>query len=184
MQLETQRLLLRLPRRDDLDAYAELFADSQVVRYIGGATKTRAESAEMIERMLRHWDEHGVGLFSVVRKDDKRVLGRVGFLIWDADTWQNAMHQRPGPRVENEIGWTLARVHWGQGYATEAAGAVRDLALGELGLRRVVSLIERGNKASVRVAEKIGETLEREDLPWPFKATVDLYALTIAGPAR
>jgi RimJ/RimL family protein N-acetyltransferase len=184
VRVETERLMLRLPRSDDLDAYAELNADPEVVRYIGGATKNRAETAEAIELGLRHWDEHGVGPFSVIRKEDGRVLGHVGFLIWDTDTWQNAMYQRLGPSIETEIGWTLARAHWGQGYATEAAGAVRDLALGELGLRRVVSLIQRGNTASVRVAEKIGETLDREDLPGPFKATVDLYALTVAAPAR
>jgi RimJ/RimL family protein N-acetyltransferase len=184
VQLETDRLLLRLPRRDDLDAYAEAFADPEVVRYTGGITKSRAESAEAIERMLRHWDEHGIGLFSVVRKEDERVLGRVGFLLWDVERWENAMRERPGPRTETEIGWTLGRAHWGRGYATEAAVAVRDLALGELGLRRLVSLIARGNHASVGVALKLGEALEREDLPGPFRATVDLYALTVAGPAR
>ncbi len=184
VQLETERLVLRLPRRDDLDAFAELFADLEVVRYTGGITKSRAESAEAIDLMLRHWDEHGIGLFSVVRKEDERVLGRVGFLLWDTDTWQHAMRQAPGPRTETEIGWTLAREHWGRGYATEAATAVRELALGKLGLQRVVSLIQRGNDASVRVAVKLGETLEREDLPGPFKATVDLYALTVDGPAR
>jgi RimJ/RimL family protein N-acetyltransferase len=184
VRLETERLVLRRPRRDDLDAYAGLFSDPEVVRYIGGVTKTRAESAEAIDRMLRHWDEQGVGLFSAVRKEDERVLGHVGFLVWDTATWQNAMHQRPGESVETEIGWALAREHWGHGYATEGATAVRDLALGELGLRRVISLIQRGNEASVRVALKLGETLEREDLGGPFKATVDLYALTVAGPAR
>jgi RimJ/RimL family protein N-acetyltransferase len=184
VQLETERLLLRLPRRDDLEAYAELFADPEVVRYIGGVTKTRAESGEAIELMLRHWDEQGVGLFSAVRKEDERVLGHVGFLIWDTATWENAMNRPPGASIETEIGWALTRENWGQGYATEAATAVRDLALGELGLSRLISLIQRGNDASVRVALKLGETLEREDLPGPFKATVDLYALTVAGPAR
>jgi RimJ/RimL family protein N-acetyltransferase len=94
------------------------------------------------------------------------------------------MQQPPAAEIETEIGWTLGRPYWGRGYATEAAAAVRDFALGELGLRRLVSLIARGNEASVRVALKLGETLERENLPGPFKATVDLYALTVAGPAR
>ena len=184
VQLETERLLLRLPRRDDLDAYAEFYGDPEVVRFTGGVTKSRTECAESIERMLRHWDDHGVGLFSVVRKDHEHVIGRVGLLVWDTATWRNAMQQPAGDDIETEIGWTLARREWGRGYATEAAAAVRDFALGELGLRRLVSLIARGNEASVRVALKLGETLEREDLAGPFKATVDLYALTVAGPAR
>ncbi|TML40785.1 MAG: GNAT family N-acetyltransferase, partial [Actinobacteria bacterium] len=83
-----------------------------------------------------------------------------------------------------EIGWTLAREHWGRGYATESATAARDWALQELGLRRLISLIQRGNNASVRVAEKLGESLEREDLRGPFRRPTDLYALTLETPAR
>jgi RimJ/RimL family protein N-acetyltransferase len=64
--------------------------------------------------------------------------------------------------LELEVGWTLASEHWGRGYATEAALACRDLALGDLGWKRIVSLIDRTNAASIRVAEKIGETFERE----------------------
>jgi RimJ/RimL family protein N-acetyltransferase len=85
MQLGTERLLLRRPEAADLDAYAELFADPEIVRYTGGVTKSRAESELALVRMIRHWDEHDVGLFSVVRQEDGRVLGRVGFLVWDAE---------------------------------------------------------------------------------------------------
>jgi RimJ/RimL family protein N-acetyltransferase len=184
MQLGTERLLLRLPQAEDLDVYAELFADPEVVRYTGGVTKTRAESEVAIERMQRHWQDHGVGLFSVVRKEDERVLGRVGFLVWDSESWAHAMMHEPRGKTETEIGWTLARAHWGHGYATEGATAARDWALQELGLRRLISLIQRGNDASVRVAVKLGETLEREDLPGPFRAQTDLYALTPETPAR
>jgi RimJ/RimL family protein N-acetyltransferase len=184
MQLETERLLLRRPETGDLDAYAQLFADPEVVRYTGGVTKTRAESALALERMIRHWQDHGIGLFSLVRQEDERVLGRVGFLLWDAESWQHAMVQTPGEKTETEIGWTLARAHWGLGYATEGATAARDWALQELGLRRLISLIQRGNDASVRVARKLGETLEREDLPGPFRRPTDLYALTLETPAR
>ena len=184
MQLETERLLLRRPQAGDLDAYAELFADPEVVRYTGGVTKSRAESELALERMIRHWDDQGVGLFSVIRMEDERVLGRVGFLVWDAESWRHAMMRPPRGRTETEIGWTLARAHWGRGYATEGATAARDWAVHELGLRRQISLIQRGNDASVRVARKLGETLEREGLPGPFPAATDLYALTIEAPAR
>jgi RimJ/RimL family protein N-acetyltransferase len=184
MQLETERLLLRRPQAGDLGAYAELFADPEVVRYTGGVTKSRDESALALERMIRHWQDHGIGLFSLVRKEDERVLGRVGFLLWDAENWQNAMVQPPGEATEIEIGWTLACAHWGLGYATEGATAARDWALQELGLRRLISLIQRGNDASVRVARKLGETLERANVPGPFRRATDLYALTLETPAR
>jgi ribosomal-protein-alanine N-acetyltransferase len=94
-------------------------------------------------------------MFVAVRKEDERVLGRVGFLRWNPETWEVG-------GSETEIGWGLAREHWGKGYAPEAAVALRDWAFEERGLTRLISLIQRGNAASVRVAEKLGETLERD----------------------
>ena len=70
-----------------------------------------------------------------------------------------------------------AALVWGEGYATEAALACRDWAVGELGLKRLVSVIAPDNAASIRVAEKLGETLEREKLPGPFDRRVDLWSL-------
>jgi RimJ/RimL family protein N-acetyltransferase len=181
MKLETERLSLRLPEQGELDAYAVILGDPKVVRSLGFGVRNRDETAEAIERMLRHWERHDIGLFSVVRKDDQRLLGRVGFLLWDAENWRNALfHELEGP-VETEIGWTLGSEFWNQGYATEAAVAARDWALDDRGLSRLVSLIAAENAASIRVAEKIGETLEREDLPGPFDRRVDLYSLRERG---
>src|SRR5438876_8557094 len=95
--------------------------------------KSRAESQRTLERMIRHWDDHGIGLFSAVREEDDQVLGRVGFLVWDAESWRHAMLRPPRGKTETEIGWTLGRAHWGRGYATEAATAARDWAVRELG---------------------------------------------------
>jgi ribosomal-protein-alanine N-acetyltransferase len=132
------------------------------MRFLGGRTASRDDVVAIVERMMRHWDRHGIGLFSVVRKDDDRLLGRVGFLLWDPVRWVNAMREDLDGDLELEVGWTLASEHWNRGYATEAAVACRDLALGELGRQRIVSLIDGDNAASIRVAEKIGETYERE----------------------
>ena len=184
MQLETERLLLRIPEAADVDAYAEFWADPEVVRYIDGRTKSRIETAAGVERMRRHWQQHGLGLFSVVRTEDERLIGRAGFLLWDSTRWLNALQHRLAGPVETEIGWTFGRPFWGNGYATEAARAALHWGVSELGLARVISLIQRGNVASVRVAEKLGELLEQEDVPGPFAATTDLYALTLERPAR
>jgi RimJ/RimL family protein N-acetyltransferase len=128
--------------------------------------------------MLGHWDRHGVGLFSVIRKEDDLIIGRAGYLLWDTERWANAMHDELEGDLDLEIGWTFAKEFWNRGYATEAAAVCRDHAFGELGRDRVISLIARGNAASVRVAEKIGETLERRDIGGEiFKFTVDLYSL-------
>jgi RimJ/RimL family protein N-acetyltransferase len=178
MRLETARLVLRLPEPADVDAYVTFFADAEVVRYTGGRTKSRLETADTLRRMRAHWDRHGVGLFTVVRKDDERIVGRVGFLVWD-ERWMNGLRGDPQGPVETELGWTLGREFWGNGYATEAAAVARDWALGELGYRRLISLIRRENEASIRVALRLGETLERTGVPGPFEGPVDLYSLAV-----
>jgi RimJ/RimL family protein N-acetyltransferase len=185
VRLETERLVLRRPEPGDRDSYAEIFGDPEVMRFLGGGrTLAREDVPGSIERMLRHWDRHGVGLYSVVRKEDERLIGRTGFLLWDTARWMSAMHEELEGQLELEIGWTFARAFWNQGYATEAAIACRDQAFGELGREKVISLIARENLASIRVAEKIGETLEREDVRSSVLAfTVDVYSLG-KRPAR
>jgi RimJ/RimL family protein N-acetyltransferase len=184
LRLETERLDLRKPELGDRDAYAELWGDPEVVRFLGGTTLPPEEVPKAIERMLGHWERHGLGLFSVLRKEDGRLVGRVGYLLWDNERWANAMHEELDGELELEIGWTLIREFWNQGYATEAALVCRDHAFDELGRDRVISLIARENVASIRVAEKIGESLEQTDISGEaFKLTVDLYSLE-NRPAR
>jgi RimJ/RimL family protein N-acetyltransferase len=178
--LETERLLLRRPAPEDAPDYTEIWSDPEVVRFLSGRTWSLTDAEASIGRMQRHWDWFGIGLFTLVRKEDKRILGRVGFLLWD-DGWQNGLSERIEPR-ETEIGWALGREHWNQGYATEGALGCRDYALGPLGLTRVISLIHFENAASIRVAEKIGETFEREVRGGFFRFPVDLYSSN--GPAR
>jgi RimJ/RimL family protein N-acetyltransferase len=162
MSLETERLLLRIPEERDVDGYLGIYSDAVVMRFLGGGTNNRADVVAIVERMRRHWERHGIGLFSVVRKEDERLLGRVGFLLWHPVRWVNAMREELEGELELEVGWTLGSEHWSRGYATEAAIACRDWALGELGWKRIVSLIAHDNAASIRVAEKIGETYERD----------------------
>jgi RimJ/RimL family protein N-acetyltransferase len=177
VRLETERLVLRKPELGDLDGYAELWGDEQVVRFLGGRTLSRDEVPAGIERMLKQWDRHGVGLFSVLRKDDERLIGRVGYLLWDSERWVNAMAEELEDPLELEIGWVVASAFWNQGYATEAAVACRDHALGPLGRERVISLIAPENVASIRVAEKIGERYERDVDIGASVGPVGVYAL-------
>lgn len=182
MRLETDRLLLRLPEPADADKFEGIWGDDETAQFVGGR-KTRPEIEEMIERMGRHWESYGVGLFTVDRKDDNRALGRVGFLVWDPRRWVNGFREKLAEPYETEIGWTIGRPYWNRGYATEAALACRDWALGELGLTRLISLIAHDNVASIRVAEKIGESFEREVEGGHFRHPVDLYSLG-KSPAR
>jgi RimJ/RimL family protein N-acetyltransferase len=177
IQLETERLVLRKPELRDRDAYAEIWGDPEVVRFLGGRTQSPEEAAKGIERMLKQWDRHGVGLFSVLRKEDERLVGRVGYLLWDSERWVNAMSEELDEPLELEIGWVVARAFWGQGYATEAAIVCRDHAFGPLGRNRVISLIAPENVASIRVAEKIGEHYERDVDIGASVGPVGVYAL-------
>jgi RimJ/RimL family protein N-acetyltransferase len=154
--IATDRLLLRMPRAEDAPGLLEAFADPDAMRYIGdGSTADLAGAEDTVGRWLERWAAWGIGMFVVERTEDARVLGRAGFLRWDPETWEIG-------GSETELGWGLAREHWGHGYATEAALALRDWALGERGLTRLISLIQHENLPSIRVAEKLGERYERD----------------------
>lgn len=179
MRLETRRLVLRQPREDDLTALTALYGDAAVMRFIfDGAPWSAERSAAALDGMMRRWDEDGFGVFVVERREDGVFLGDTGLLPWDASSW-TAGHSRAaiGAHAEIEIGWTLTHVAWGRGYATEGALAVRDWALTELAMPRLISLIHPDNAASIRVAEKIGERHERDVVA--HGAPMRLYALNL-----
>src|SRR5215210_9051698 len=163
VQLETARLILRAPVPEDADALAPMYADAEVMRYVGdGRTLSRAETERSVRRMIERWEADGFGLFTTVRKQDGALIGRVGLLVWNTETWEpttRAAHTN-GP-TEVEVGYTLGRDFWGHGFATEAAGAVRDYALEGLGAERLIALIIHGNTASENVARKLGLEHER-----------------------
>lgn len=149
--LETERLRLRPFRGSDLDAYAPMCADPEVMRYIGrGATLSRGEAWRSIAGMLGHWQILGYGMFALERRDTGELVGRAGFL-----------HPPDWPGFE--LGWLLGRDHWGKGYAREAAARALAFAFEQLGRSRVISLIRPDNRRSARVAEAIGERLAGED---------------------
>ena len=164
VSLETERLLLRAPVEEDAESLAPMYADPEVMRFVGdGRPLTRTETERSVTRMIQRWEADGFGLFTAVRKEDGAVIGRVGLLVWNADTWQPTTRaESQDGRTEVEVGYTLGRGYWGHGYATEAAGAVRDYALRELGADRLIALIIHGNTASENVARKLGLEYERD----------------------
>jgi len=147
--LETERLIMRPFAETDLDTYAEMCADPEVMRFLGGKTWTRMETWRHIATTLGHWQLRGYGPWAVVRRDTDELVGRVGFL--NPEGW-------PG----FELGWTLARPAWGNGFATEAARRALDYAFTELDRDHVISLIHPENKASLAVAHRLGEKYERD----------------------
>ena len=160
--IETERLTLRKPRLEDVDDVLAFIRDPEVMRWLGGGeSDDRAEAVAALERWLDRWEANAIGPFMLVR--DGRVIGRTGFLVWDNRTWKTSTYDDAGPHAETEIGWALAREHWGHGYAAEAARALREWADKE----RLISLIHPENARSIRVAEKLGatptETISVED---------------------
>jgi RimJ/RimL family protein N-acetyltransferase len=157
-QLETERLLLRPPVSGDAPAAAEFLTDPDVMRFLGGATVPLEHVGEVVEKWRQRWERNGMGPFMVERREDGRVLGRVGILIWDTRSWTQSTFSDAGTAAQPELGWALARAEWGQGYATEAARAVRGWARREGGVERLISLIAPNNAASQRVAKRLGAT--------------------------
>jgi RimJ/RimL family protein N-acetyltransferase len=146
--LASQRLLLRMFRESDLDAYAEMCADPDVMRYIGdGHPLSRAESWRHMALVVGHWQLRGYGLWAVEERSTGVLAGRVG--CWQPEGW-------PG----FEIGWALRRGFWGRGFATEAALAALDFAFARLGQTRVISLIDPDNGPSIAVAIRLGMSMQ------------------------
>jgi RimJ/RimL family protein N-acetyltransferase len=146
--LETERLILRRWRDEDLDALAAMNADPEVMRYIGdGHAQDRAETAEIFPRMRARWDEYGFGRWAVELKEDGAVIGFAGLSF---------PLSFPDLATIPEIGWRLARPYWGKGYATEAAAASRDDFFRSFAYDQIISLAYAGNTASTHVMDKIG----------------------------
>ena len=176
--LETSRLLLRPPTPKDLDGLERLFGDPEVMQFVrSGKPLEREQVAEMLDRMIARFEADGFGQFVVEEREGARFVGRVGLLPHDPETWQSGSRAEIGKQAEIEIGWAIAREAWGNNYGLEAAAAVRDWARDELGLRRLVSIIQHGNVRSVRIAKKLGEDFER-DIVTPFGKRAHLYSMS------
>ncbi len=152
--LRTARLILRGFREADLDAFADMQADAEVMRYLGagpaaGKPRTRAETWGAMCGFMGMWALRGYGTWAVEDAASGAFIGRAGIL-----------HPLEWP--EPELAYTLARPAWGRGYATEACAAARDWAFDTLGWERLASFVKRGNAASSRVLEKLGAVNEGE----------------------
>ena len=146
-RLETERLILRMFQESDLDAYASMCADEEVMKYLGGVTMTRSESWRNMAMVLGHWRLRGFGLWAVEDRETGELAGRVG--CWRPEGW-------PGL----EIAWTLRREFWRRGYAFEAASKALEIAFTRLKQNRVISMIHSENQPSISLAQRLRMRLE------------------------
>jgi RimJ/RimL family protein N-acetyltransferase len=151
--VDTQRLLLRPLQASDAEPLLEIHQDPEVAKYVlyGTPTGGITHAWRVIAMMIGHWYLRGYGQWAVVEKTNGDVIGRVG--LWNPEGW-------PGI----ELGWIIRRTRWGNGFATEAASAALNWAWENVTTDHIISIIQPDNVASIRVAEKIGERLERNDV--------------------
>jgi RimJ/RimL family protein N-acetyltransferase len=163
---ETERLILRDWRADDLTEYAAMLADREVTQFIWGAD-TLHDTWRRMTMIAGHDVLRGYTLWAVERKADRAFIGRVG--LWNPEGW---------PAVE--VGWALARDAWGHGFATEAARAALDFGFHNLDVDRLVSHIEPENTRSQAVARRLNETRKQfVEFEWgPLHIAADSWEIT------
>jgi RimJ/RimL family protein N-acetyltransferase len=166
LRIETDRLLLRPPRREDFDGWAANMANQESARFIGGV-QPRAAAWRGFLTMVGAWAIQGFGMFSVIEKTGGQWIGRMG--PWQPEGW-------PG----TEVGWGLARHAWGNGYALEGASACMDWAVDQLGWTEIIHCIDPANVASQALAQRLGSRLRGPGkLPPPFEdAPIEIWSQT------
>ena len=148
---ETSRLILRKFNESDVDPLLGFRGDPEVMRFSISGPETREDiQTKYLPSCLRRYSRDGLGQWAVVRKIDGICVGECGICVQEV----------ADDRVF-EISYRMRRDCWGTGLATEAARACRDYGFKKAGLHRLISIIESENAASIRVAEKMGMTLEK-----------------------
>jgi [ribosomal protein S5]-alanine N-acetyltransferase len=170
VELTTPRLHLRPFTLADQEAIHVVYADPEVMRYVGhGAHRTLAETANALRIYGDVLAQRGYSFLAVTERESGRLIGDGG------------LHPMGGVGPDVELGYTLARSAWGRGYATELAQALVDYAFTVLRVPRVVAQVEPANTASRHVLAKLGMT-EREERTAYGRPHL-LYAVEARRPA-
>jgi RimJ/RimL family protein N-acetyltransferase len=150
---------------------AELASMPVVMRYIGtGVTWSAERSEEVGARQRQRWAELGFGWYAAVEAGTGQHVGFIALnFVGDGGVGLNP--------TDYEIGWWLAPDHWKRGFVHEGAVAVRDYAFRILEAPSVLARIQRANAASIRVAERLGLTLDRHTTD-PLGTAIEIYRQT------
>jgi RimJ/RimL family protein N-acetyltransferase len=176
--LRSERLVLRRWTDGDRDAFAQINADPEVMRY-RLRPLPRQESDDLLDAIEQCFDDNGFGQWAVERTTDGRLLGFIGLEVATDD-----MPFRPLVH----IGWHLAVDAWREGYATEGAAAVLDFVFDDVGLSEVAAHTNARNERSRAVMRRLGmrhDSADDFDSPWYPAGHANrrfvLYRLTAAG---
>jgi [ribosomal protein S5]-alanine N-acetyltransferase len=149
--LETTRLVLRELNEGDLDSVYHIFSNPLVTQYYGQEPiQTLEQSHALLQKLSSIYTEKRGCRWGIERKEDKRLIGTVGFHLW------SALHRRA------EIGYELHPDAWGKGYASEAMQAILAYGFKEMDLHRIAASVYLENKASNSLLEKF--TFQKEGI--------------------
>ena len=146
--VNTERLKLRLFKENDWQDLFSYYSDEDCMRYTTGRALTDWETWRAVATMVGHWELRGFGPYAMEELETGKVLGPVG--LWYPLEWP-----------EPEIMWGLAKAYWGQGYAREAAEAVRVMASVHMPEYHLISLIDANNSNSIKLAKSLGAIYEK-----------------------
>ncbi len=147
--LESERLLFRQHDTADVDAFCAMEMDAEVRRYVGGSPRSRDEAKRRFLEGPLQVSSDRLGVWATILKSTEQYVGRCGLYP----------HFRQSGGVvagEATLSFYIAREYWGQGLASEAAGAFVEFGWKQLQLSRIVSTVQVGNGASVHILEKLG----------------------------
>ena len=147
--VETERLILRLPRESDFEAYTAIWADPEVVRFIGGVPRSREKCREVWEKNLESWKSNGFGNWVIEERSSGAVIGQVGFFYGE----RGLGHDFDFPP---ECGWVIAPAFAGKGYGSEAVLAAHQWSDCCHEGQTTVCMIELDHEASLHLARKAG----------------------------
>ncbi|GCE16129.1 GNAT family N-acetyltransferase [Tengunoibacter tsumagoiensis] len=152
--LETEHLLFRPLKISDLDAMAALYADPEVMRFLGGP-RSRSEVQSVLNSYIQEYQISGHSFFATLLKSTEQFIGHCGLL-----------NQEVEGKHEIELGYILAQPYWQQGLALEGTQALKEYGFEQLHFPRLISLIPHENQASIHIAQKIGMQYERDVNQW------------------
>ncbi len=150
MICETNRLIIRKFTTRDLNKLHAILSDAQVMLYSLHGPYSLEQTDTFLKGTLNAYHSRGYAQYAVILKESKELIGFCGFFNQEIDGV-----------IEMELGYRFSQKHWGKGYASEAAIACRDYAFSTLGAKKLISIIEPNNIASIKVAEKAGLSVER-----------------------
>ncbi len=165
MVITTPRLILRPASHSDFDATYQLLSDPEVMRFSLNGPYSDQQITDFINHCIQQQKNNLPGLLAVINRTNGLLIGYCGFYAQKI----NGIH-------EMELGYRFSKRYWGQGLATEAAMAMKNYAFEEMGLTRLISIIEKENISSIRVAQKTGFTLEKKMI-YNGKTHVEIYAI-------